>query len=121
MHELSITQNILNIALEHADKHHAQRITAIRLVIGQLSSFVDDAIQFYWDIISDGTQAKGAQLVFQRVPARLQCQACGHDYPLDGESYACPRCGQDAAKVVGGREFYIESIDIQIAEDNNSR
>jgi len=120
MHELSITQNILTIALEHADKHQAQRITAIRLVIGQLSSLVDDAIQFYWDIISDGTQAKGAQLVFQRLPARLQCQACGHSYPLNAQAYTCPHCGQDAAQVVGGQEFYIESIDIQTVDEVNS-
>jgi len=117
MHELSITQNILEITLEHAAKHQAQRITSIRLVIGQLSSLVDDAIQFYWDIISDGTAAKGAQLVFKRLPARLHCQACGHDYPLNAEGYTCPNCGQDAAQVVGGQEFYIDSIDIQTAPD----
>ncbi len=41
MHELAITQRILEIALEHAGRAGARRITAIHLVVGDLSSVVD--------------------------------------------------------------------------------
>ena len=60
------------------------RITDIRLVIGQLSTVVDDSVQFYWDILSAGTAAEGGTLHFQRVPARLVCRDCGEAYSLPG-------------------------------------
>jgi len=46
MHELAVTENILSIASKHAQESGATRVTAINLVIGQLSSIVDDSVQF---------------------------------------------------------------------------
>ena len=46
MHELPITEGLLNLALKHANQANAQRITRLNLVIGQLASVVDDSIQF---------------------------------------------------------------------------
>jgi hypothetical protein len=57
MHELPVTESILDIAVKHARQANAQRIADIYLVIGQLSSIVDDSIQFYWDIIAKDTLA----------------------------------------------------------------
>ena len=48
MHELAVTQSILDIALRHAERVGAQRILSINLVIGELTGFVDDSIQFYF-------------------------------------------------------------------------
>ena len=94
MHELAITESIRDIALRHAAEAGAVRITDIRLVIGQLSSVVDESIQFYWDIISEGTTAEGGKLHFQRVPARLVCKVCEEAYSLNGrELIPCPACG----------------------------
>jgi len=113
MHELSVTQNILEIVLRHAETAQAQRITHIYLVIGQLSSFVDDSIQMYWDIVSQDTIAVGATLHFQRLPAQLQCRHCQTTYSPDGQDLVCPTCGGVNIQVVGGDEFYIEAIDVE--------
>jgi hydrogenase maturation protein HypF len=40
MHELSITQNVLNIVIEHAKRAKAQQVTAIDLVVGELDGIV---------------------------------------------------------------------------------
>ena len=58
MHELPVTESVLEIALRHAKGAGAERITNIYLVIGQLSSIVDDSIQFYWDIVSKDSRRK---------------------------------------------------------------
>ena len=112
MHELSVTQSILEIALRHAERASAKRIVRLNLVIGELASIVDDSVQFYWDIISRDTIAEGAELHFERVPGILRCLGCGHTFPLDGRDYACPACGERQVVAAGGDEFRLESIEV---------
>ena len=113
MHELSVTQSILEIALRHADQAHARRITELNLVIGQFSSIVDDSVQFYWDFIANDTIAQGAKLVFRRIPARLECKECSQTFAPDGKDFACPACESLNVKILSGQEFYVESIEIE--------
>jgi len=114
MHELAITQSILEIALRNGTRANATLITDIYLVIGELSSIIDNSVQFYWDIISEGTLAEGAQLHFKRIPARLQCLECNSIYSLErGELVSCPNCDSTQVKVVAGNEFQMESIEIE--------
>ena len=112
MHELGITQNLLDLALRHAKAADAKRITALHLVIGELSSVVDDSVQFYWDFVSKGTIAERSILHFERIDATLQCQECGHEFPRTAE-YACPGCGSSQVAVKSGDEFYLQSIEVE--------
>ncbi len=113
MHELAITEEILRIAVEHAERAGATRIVDINLVIGELSSVVDDSVQFYFDFISPGTVAEGAELHFRRVPARLRCRACGHEFEPEGTDWRCPSCQTVGGDVIAGREFNMESIEVE--------
>lgn len=113
MHELSITESILEIALRHAAEAEAERITDIHLVIGKLSSIVDDSVQFYWDIVSDGTAAQGAVLHFRRVRIEIVCQACGENYHPEELDLSCPACGSRDVRVVAGEEFRLEAIEVE--------
>jgi len=113
VHELPVTESILDVAIEAAKNGGARRIISISLVVGDLSSVVDDSVQFYFDILSKGTLAEGAALVFQRRRAKARCSACGHELdvcpPLPD---CCPVCGKVNLQVSGGREFYLESIEV---------
>ena len=113
MHELPITQNILKIALHYGTETKAKRITDLFLVIGQLSSVIDDSIQFYWPIISKDTIAEDALLHFKRIPAKLECALCGTRYLIeDGNLSPCPECDSSQIKILAGKEFQLESIGI---------
>lgn len=113
MHELPVTQGILDTAVAAAQQAHARRILAIDLAIGALSGIVDDSVQFYFDILSQGTLAEGATLRFRRLPASAVCLDCGFTFdatpPL---APACPACQSALVRVEGGREFYVESLEI---------
>ncbi len=122
MHELPVTEGILSTALEAAERANARRILAIDLVIGDLSSIVDDSVQFYFDILSRGTPAAGAVLRFRREPATATCRDCGCQYPASVPLVAlCPVCGSAHVQVTGGREFYVESIEVDDDEDSGSK
>ena len=111
MHELPITENILQIALRHAGD--ARRITRINLVIGDLSAVIGESVQFYWDIISRGTVAEGATLHFERIRACFHCKDCENDFEPDGRKFECPRCGSAQVNLIAGREFQLESIEVE--------
>lgn len=113
MHELPVTQSILEIALRHGEQANAKRITDIHIVMGELSTMVDDSIQFYWDMIAEGTIAQGATLHFRRVPAELQCMACFTKYSPKETELVCPNCGGVGAKIVAGEECSLEAIDVE--------
>jgi hydrogenase nickel incorporation protein HypA/HybF len=112
MHELPITESILEIALRHARNAGATRIRNIYLVIGQLSTVVDESVQFYWGLVAEGTIAEGAQLQFRRIPAEIECQECKHRYPPAADDLGCPSCGSQIVRVVAGEEFFVEAIDV---------
>lgn len=114
MHELAVTQNILEIALKHGSLSRASRITDLYIVIGQLSSIIDDSVQFFWDLVAKETIAEGARLHFIRLPVKLQCKECNYEFELPNDQYVCPKCQQGKIKIVSGDEFYLESIEIEV-------
>jgi hydrogenase nickel incorporation protein HypA/HybF len=113
MHELAVTQGILDISLRHAEQANAKRIVDINLVIGQFSSIVDDSVQFYWDIVAQDTIAQGAVLHFNRIPGEMTCETCGHTFKPDDETFACPSCSSSKVRITKGEEFQVESIDVE--------
>ncbi|TFH37933.1 MAG: hydrogenase maturation nickel metallochaperone HypA [Anaerolineales bacterium] len=112
MHELAVTESILEITLRHAKQAGAQKVTDIHLVLGELASIIDDSVQFYWDLISKDSIAEGATLHFRRIPAEMECLDCGTRYSPGKGQLRCPQCAQGQVRVVSGDEFSIEAIEV---------
>lgn len=121
MHEMAVTQSILDIAVKHAKQAGASRITGINLIIGELSGIVDESVQFYFDFLSRDTMAEGARLAFDRRPAVYRCRECETTYHPNGYDWVCPACDALAFEVLSGREFQIESIEVDngLTQDGN--
>jgi hydrogenase nickel incorporation protein HypA/HybF len=113
VHELAVTRGMLEVALEAAASGGHRRVLAVDLVVGELSSMVDDSVQFYFDALSRGTAAEGARLRIRRTRPVLTCAACGHAWaaglPLPA---GCPACRSSDLRLHGGREFHVESIEV---------
>jgi hydrogenase nickel incorporation protein HypA/HybF len=109
MHELTITQNIIDIAVSEAGD---RKISGINLVIGELSSIVEDSLRFCFDVISKDTLAEGACLSVTRVSAVIRCVSCSCELGLERDGL-CPECGKRGGEVMAGREFYLESIEVE--------
>jgi hydrogenase nickel incorporation protein HypA/HybF len=118
MHELAVTESILKIVLESAQKNKATAVTDITLTIGSLSSIVDDSVQFYWNYVSQGTICENAKLHFNRVRATLKCLDCDTTYSLIDDLTPCPSCGSINVIILSGEEFQVDHIEI-IKEETN--
>ncbi len=113
MHELSITQSILSIALEQANAVQANKITKINLTIGELSGIVDECVEFYFELLSKDTIAAGASLCFDRPPTRVRCRNCDTIFSPDNLDWACPNCQEQQIEIISGRECYVSSIEVE--------
>jgi hydrogenase nickel incorporation protein HypA/HybF len=112
MHELSITQTLLEQALFQAERAGAGEIVGIHLTIGDFSSFSPDSIRFYWEQISKGTLAEGANLTFQNEKGVLHCPECDLTIPSKVLRAFCPRCGGSSLEVMSGQDAFLTEIDI---------
>ena len=113
MHELTITEQIIEIATRHGEKNEAEKITDLYLVIGELSTVIDDSVQFYWDLMTENTICEGANLHFKRIPAKFRCLDCDREFRLiNGELTPCPHCQSNRMDILQGKEFHLDSINI---------
>lgn len=110
MHELSLTENLLDVALKNAGPH---RIIHVNLLIGEFSDEREEVIRFYWDDIAKGTSAEGADLCFERVDAEMKCLACGTIFHPDDEAAWCPACQSHRLRLISGDDVRFESIDVE--------
>ena len=113
MHEFAITQDMLDLVLEQAEKAEARDVGKINLVIGEMTGVVQECVQFYFDFLSQGTLAEGASLSFTMVPMRVRCRACDKPFELKEFDWACPHCGGTELEITAGKELFVESIEVE--------
>ncbi|MCM1982133.1 hydrogenase maturation nickel metallochaperone HypA [Lyngbya confervoides] len=112
MHEISLMENALAIALDYAHRDQASRIHTLRLRIGSLSSVDPEALRFAFEVITQNTIAADAQLEIEACPTRCYCSTCQQDFePLD-LGYECPHCRQWSTTVVQGKELELAAVEV---------
>ncbi len=115
MHELAITERILDVVLKHARGQDVNKVVRIHLRIGALSDLEDEWIQHYFDYLSRGTLAESAGLAIVHAPAVLRCNSCDCSFEATREqlgSARCPECGDAGVQLVAGREYTIENMEV---------
>jgi hydrogenase nickel incorporation protein HypA/HybF len=110
MHELSLTQTLLELAIKNAD---GKRIVAVNLLLGEFSDERPEAIRFYWEDIAKGTNAEGAELKFRPVEAEMKCLDCESVFHPNVEAAECPNCKSFRVKLLSGDDVRLESIDVE--------
>jgi hydrogenase nickel incorporation protein HypA/HybF len=124
MHEMTVTQGLLNMALEHAG---GRRVTEIYMQVGQLSPVVPESVELFFDYLSKGTLAEGAKLHFDIVPIEMTCLDCkqkadlsewGDERPQLVMAKALARgctCGSKSLRVTSGVSFGMVSLEVEDA------
>jgi hydrogenase nickel incorporation protein HypA/HybF len=117
VHELSLSSAILQTALRHAG---GRRVTSVQMRIGALRQVVPESLEFYFGIVTRGTDAEGAVLEAEYVPAQLRCEGCATEWRPELPLFRCPGCGGAAVQTLAGAEFEIESIVVEEEEEEEA-
>jgi hydrogenase nickel incorporation protein HypA/HybF len=104
MHELSLTQSLIDIVEDYASREGFTRVNVLKLSFGRLSGIDPDALEFTFEIQSRGTRAEGARLEFDIRPAVLYCTVCEQESLSEGFQPLCPRCGSGEVILSSGTE-----------------
>lgn len=108
VHELSITQSVVDAVCEHAA---GRRVHSVRVEIGALCAVVPDAMRFCFDLAAAGTVADGARLDLDIPPGWAHCRGCDARFAVTDPILLC-RCGSADVEVLTGRELRILSMEV---------
>lgn len=108
MHELAITQTIIDTVAQQAQGATVRRVV---LEIGQLAAILPDSIQFCFDVCAQGTLLAGATLEIIEIPGRGRCRRCGHEMPLDMPYGVCDACDSLDIDIITGQSLVIKTME----------
>ena len=77
MHELALTQSIVEMVAKHAQGRTVRRVT---LEVGKLTCVMPDALRFCFDLVAAGTALDGARLDIREIEGRARCVTCGEEF-----------------------------------------
>ena len=113
MHELSIAQNLLDIAAEQCLKSGFKEIEAINIKVGRASGIMPDALSFAFDAIKTDTIAKNASLNIAEIPVAAFCSDCNSAFTVEEEYVlCCPSCQGSSFVMTAGRELDIVDMEV---------
>lgn len=111
MHELAIMKNVISIVESEAQKGEFTRVIAIKLRIGAASGIVHRCMSDFFPIASRGTIAENAELRMEAIAVTVHCNSCGFEGAPSGA--VCQSCGGEDYTLVTGREFLVDSIEVE--------
>lgn len=112
MHEVSIMEEAVRMAVDAAKSSGANRVLALRLRVGALSGVVPEAMRFAFDVVCRDTIAAGASLEIESVPAASWCETCRAEFECADFFNECPRCHNVSGELRRGRELEIASVEM---------
>jgi hydrogenase nickel incorporation protein HypA/HybF len=112
MHEMSIAQSVLDIAVREMDERGAKSIREIKISIGEFSGVVKEALDFAFEVLKPGTPAVLAEVEIEVLPLTAECPKCGPAAcRLSDLNLSCPTC-QGTVRLTGGREMRVDYLDL---------
>ncbi len=121
MHELSLAENIIGIAVAEAQKHRSASVATVKVRLGDFAGVVEEALRFGFEIARRGTLAESAVLEIEQVPIRVWCTRCGleDNSPLENLCLICPICSFPM-ELLSGREMQVEYVELDDASGEPS-
>lgn len=112
MHELSIVENIIEIAEENAKKLKAHKVQEIEIDIGEMSGVDYDAMEFALQHFPKTEMFKNVHFIINKIPAIALCNNCKKEFLINDFFDVCPQCGSFENEIIQGKELKVKTIKI---------
>jgi hydrogenase nickel incorporation protein HypA/HybF len=112
MHEMALTESIVDIVCEEARKGGFARVRVVRLQVGAMAHVEPEALRFCFDAVSRGTVAEGATLDIVRRPGEGWCFDCAKTVVMHERFGACPDCDGRHVQMTSGDELRVEEVEV---------
>lgn len=109
---MSVVNSIIKICEEEVKNKKIKNVNSIKIKVGELAGLVPECISYYFDIASEDSIISGAKLLIEKVPLKIKCNICGYEGRTDKKKFNCPRCNGYKLDIKEGREFYVESMEV---------
>jgi len=108
MHELALTQNLVELISE---RFAGRRVTRVVLEVGKLAAVVPDAFRFCFELCAEGSVAAGAELEILEMPGSARCRACGASFGVE-ELFSVCTCGSSDLELTGGDGLMLKAVEV---------
>jgi hydrogenase nickel incorporation protein HypA/HybF len=113
VHELSVAEELVELASEQLLRAGAGRVVSIRVRVGALAGVIPPALRSAFRAASAGSPVEGARLLIDEVPVAIFCEACELERTLEGiQSRRCPVCGTPAGEIARGDELEMLTMEV---------
>jgi hydrogenase nickel incorporation protein HypA/HybF len=110
MHELSIARDITGIITRALGR--PRRLDRVNVTIGPLSGISPESLRFCFTEVARSQGLGEPELCISETSASLVCLDCCREYSTDDFYDGCPDCGSMMRRIVTGREFTVDSVEL---------
>ena len=117
MHELAVTQSLINSVIEECKKNDIKNLKKIVVDLGFFTSYVKDSVLFYFDLLKVNFEIlTNVELDINEIKGKIKCKKCGKESIIDDPYFVfCKTCNSPEVEIIQGREFIIKDL---IMEDD---
>jgi len=113
MHEMSLTESVLQILRNSAKSKGFERVKTVWLEIGELAGVEVEAMRFCFDVVMKDTLANQARLEIIHVPGQAWCTQCEKLVTVKQRFESCPDCGVYPLQITGGDQMMIKELEVE--------
>lgn len=103
----------MQAVLAELKKVQPSRLVRARIVAGELHQLVNANLTFAYEVLTKDTPAAGSRLSVRRMPITAECRQCRWRGKIKGTLFACGRCQAGDIEITGGKELYLDSIEVE--------
>ena len=94
----------------------ALKVYQVDLSVGVMTEAFEEALQFAFEALQEGTLLQGAKLHINMVQPKSICLDCAEEFKHDRFHMRCPICGSADTHLLEGRELRIDSIEVDLPD-----
>ena len=112
MHEMSITQNILDDVEQSLSKAQYSKVINIKIKVGEFTALDPSSLQFCYKALTNGTKFEDTELLIEIIPLVGHCNSCKKEINIDNFLFVCGACGSSNIDIVSGQELILSEINV---------